>query len=356
MLTKHQNAHENAHGLLTKLLTLLLTSPILGAMMILYQKEEMKLTKLSSVLLSIALLFSLSVLPACTDGSSASNASATSDTSSSSGSSTSASTASSDMKVHFIDVGQADSILIQSNGHNMLIDGGTTDKGDTVVSYLKSQGVETLDYIIATHPHEDHIGGLDKVINAYNVKTIIAPKKETTTKTFKDFLSAVSNKGLSLTVPVTGTKYIIGDAYFIILSPNGDYGDDLNNYSVGIKLVNGSNSFIMCGDAEKESEADILKTGIDISADVLKCGHHGSDTSTSTAFLNAVNPKYAVISCGKDNDYGHPDASTLNKLAAKSVKLFRTDEQGTIVATSDGTNITWNTNSVADAAANPGKK
>lgn len=260
------------------------------------------------------------------------------------------------MKVHFIDVGQADSILIQSNGHNMLIDGGTTDKGDTVVSYLKSQGVETLDYIIATHPHEDHIGGLDKVINAYNVKTIIAPKKETTTKTFKDFLSAVSNKGLSLTVPVTGTKYIIGDAYFIILSPNGDYGDDLNNYSVGIKLVNGSNSFIMCGDAEKESEADILKTGIDISADVLKCGHHGSDTSTSTAFLNAVNPKYAVISCGKDNDYGHPDASTLNKLAAKSVKLFRTDEQGTIVATSDGTNITWNTNSVADAAANPGKK
>jgi len=310
------------------------------------------LKKLASVFLALIILFGSA---GCTSTSrSASSEKASSTATAATATASGADSTASEMKVHFIDVGQADSILIQSDGHNMLVDGGNDEDGATVVSYLESQGVESLDYIIATHPHEDHVGGLDDVINTFDVEIIIAPQKESTTQSFESFLDAVSHKGLSLTAPIVGTTYNIGDASFTILSPNGDYGDELNDWSVGIKLVNGSNSFVMCGDAEENSEKDILDNGIDISADVLKIGHHGSSTSTSQSFLDAVNPTYAVISCGAGNDYGHPTAETLNKLAAKDIKLFRTDEQGTIIATSDGTTITWNVDPVADTAANPG--
>ena len=260
----------------------------------------------------------------------------------------------SETKVHFIDVGQADSILIQSANENMLIDAGNNGDGSLVVNYLKQTGVSSLKYVIATHPHEDHIGGMDNVIKAFNIGTFIMPEKETTTKTFEDMLDALVSKNLSATAPEVGKTYQLGDASFTILSPNKDYGSDLNNWSVGIKLINGNTSFVMCGDAEAEAEADILKTGIALSADVLKLGHHGSSTSTSNAFLKAVSPKYTVISCGVGNTYGHPHAETLSKLAAANVKLFRTDECGTIVATSDGINITWNVAPIKDVTANPG--
>lgn len=247
------------------------------------------------------------------------------------------------LSVHFIDVGQGDSILIQSGDHDMLVDAGENDQGDTVVTYLHSQGIEKLDYVIGTHPHSDHIGGLDDVINNFSIDKVILPPVEHTTKTYEDVLDAISSQGLKVTKPVAGDTYKLGDASFQIIAPNGNYGDDLNNWSVGIKLTNGDNSFVMCGDAESQAEADICASGINLSADVLKLGHHGSKTSTSGAFLNKVNPEYAVISCGMGNSYGHPHKETLNKLHSKGVKILRTDEQGTVIATSDGTDITWST-------------
>ena len=205
------------------------------------------------------------------------------------------------LSVHFIDVGQGDSILIQSGDHDMLVDAGENDQGDTVVTYLHSQGIEKLDYVIGTHPHSDHIGGLDDVINNFSIDKVILPPVENTTKTYEDVLDAISSQGLKVTKPVAGDTYKLGYASFQIIAPNGNYGDDLNNWSVGIKLTNGDNSFVMCGDAESQAEADICASGINLSADVLKLGHHGSKTSTSGAFLNKVNPEYAVISCGMGN-------------------------------------------------------
>lgn len=249
----------------------------------------------------------------------------------------------SELKVHFIDVGQGDSILIQSGAHDMLVDAGENDKGDTVVTYLHSQGIDKLDYVIGTHPHSDHIGGLDDVIHNFTIDTLIMPAVEHTTKTYEDVLNAASGQGLKINKPEVGKTYQIGDASFQIIAPNGNYGDDLNNWSVGIKLTNGNNSFVMCGDAEGQAEAAMCTNSIDLSADILKLGHHGSNTSTSNAFLNKVNPKYAVISCGLGNSYGHPHQETMDKLIAKGVQIFRTDEQGTIIATSDGSKISWST-------------
>lgn len=265
------------------------------------------------------------------------------------------SAAASDLKVSFIDVGQADSILIQANDKFMLVDAGNNEDSTTIINYLKSQGVNKLDYVIGTHPHEDHVGSLDTVIKTFEIGTIIMPQKQANTKTFEDVLDSISAKGLSITKPVVGTKYELGSASFTILSPNkSNYGDELNNWSVGIKLVNGNNSFVMCGDAEEQAESDIVANGIDISADVLKVGHHGSATSTLQAFLNKVNPTYAVISCGKNNSYGHPTEQTLNKLNDKGIQIFRTDDQGTIIATSDGNEITWNAEPTTDLSGGTG--
>lgn len=255
---------------------------------------------------------------------------------------TSSSNTVSEMKVHFIDVGQGDCELIESDGHFMLIDAGENDKGELVSSYLKGIGVEKLDYVIGTHPHSDYIGGLDVVINNFDIETVIIPEKEHTTKTFEDLLTAIENKNLEITFPEVGDTYNIGNASFTIIAPNKEYGNELNDWSVGIKLINGENSFVFTGDAETESESDIVNNGIDISADVLKLGHHGSSTSSSIPFLEAVKPTYAIISCGKDNSYGHPHKETVTKLNDYNIQTFRTDEQGTIIATSDGTNITWN--------------
>lgn len=246
------------------------------------------------------------------------------------------------MTVSFIDVGQADCILVKSGKDFMLIDAGNNDDSAAVVSYLKNAGVSRLDYAIGTHPHEDHIGGLDAVINNFDIGTLIMPNVTNTTKTFEDVLDAAAAKNLSITLPEVGKTCALGSAEFTIIAPCAEYGTDYNDWSVGIKLVNGGDSFVMCGDAEAKAEADIAaRFGDFLDADVLKAGHHGSRTSTSDAFLAAVSPTYAVISCGVGNDYGHPHAETLAKLQSAGVKLFRTDLQGTIIATSSGSGITW---------------
>lgn len=251
--------------------------------------------------------------------------------------------ASEEMSVHFIDVGQGDSILVESGGHYLLVDAGENDQAATVTDYLSNQGVTRLDYVIGTHPHSDHIGGLDAVISEFEVGKVILPPVEHTTRTFEDVLDAVADKGLKLTKPVPGDSYTLGDASFTIIAPNGDYGDDLNNWSVGILLENGANRFVMCGDAEAKAEADIAGNGMDISADVLKVGHHGSRTSTSNEFLDRVNPSTAVIQCGAGNSYGHPHKETMTKLKERKIQVFRTDQDGTIIARSDGKNIRWET-------------
>ena len=252
------------------------------------------------------------------------------------------------MEVHFIDVGQGDAILVKADGHNLLIDAGGNDDEKAIVAYLKAQHIKKLDYVIATHPHEDHIGGLDKVIDSFAIQTFLMPEKENTTKTFEDVLDALIKKDMSVTAPETGKKYLLGKASFTIIAPNGTYGDTLNNWSIGIKLVNGKNSFILCGDAETEAEQGILAGKNDLKADVLKIDHHGSDSATNEEFLDAVDPKSAVISCGVDNKYGHPAKDTLQKIKDREIELFRTDKQGTVIAKSDGAKITWNCNPTDD--------
>lgn len=246
------------------------------------------------------------------------------------------------MQVHFIDVGQGDATLIACDGHYMLIDAGNNDKGTTVQSYLMSQGVEKLDYVIGTHPDADHIGGLDVVIYKFDCDTIIMPDVANDTRTYDDVVQAMKSKGYQTTYPVVGETYTLGGATFTIVAPNADYGNDMNDWSVGVLVQNGNNRFLFTGDAEEKAEEDILNNGIDISADVYAAAHHGSKTATSQAFLDKVSPTYVVISAGEGNKYGHPHAEVLNRLRAAGISVFRTDEQGTIVATSDGNDITWN--------------
>lgn len=245
------------------------------------------------------------------------------------------------MKVHYIDVGQGDSILIQVNDKNMLIDCGPRDGKDKLFSYLESQNITKLDYIVATHPHEDHIGNMADVIRKYDVGKFYAPKVEHTTKTFEKMIEALVKKNLKITTIKAGTNSIdLGENTKVsVVAPNKDTYDDLNNYSPIIKIEYGNNSFLFTGDAESKSEKEVLKKGYDVKADVLKLGHHGSSTSTSKEFFEAVNPSIGVISLASDNKYGHPHKETLNLLKDKKTRVYRTDVDGTIVLSSDGNKI-----------------
>jgi len=226
----------------------------------------------------------------------------------------------------------------------MLIDAGNNNKGTAVQNYLTKQGIKNLDYVIGTHPDSDHIGGLDVVIYKFTCSTVIMPGITSKTATYRDVVDTMANKGYKNTLPVVGTTYTLGDATFTIIAPNKSYSKDTNNSSIGIKLTHGDNTFLFTGDAEDKAEDDILSNGIDISADVYQVPLHGSNTASSQDFLDTVQPTYAVISCGEDNSYGHPSSDTLSRLREMGVQVFRTDEQGTIIATSDGKTITWNCN------------
>ena len=241
----------------------------------------------------------------------------------------------SNLIVDFIDVGQADSILIQNKDEVMLIDAGTNEAGKTVVDYLKNKGISQIDYLIGTHPHEDHIGGMDDVIEAFDIKQIYMPKMETTTKTFKDVLTAISNKNLKITQPNKGTQIELGEAKCEFMTEPIIDKDNINLSSLVIRLEFGNNSFLFMGDAEKENEETITwpKT------DVLKVGHHGSNTSSSQEFIEQVQPKYSVIMVEEDNSYNLPKQETIDKLEEAGSKIYRTNENGTIEITSDGNEI-----------------
>lgn len=247
------------------------------------------------------------------------------------------------IEIHFLDIGQGDATLIKQGTHAMLIDAGNNDKGTTVQSYLQNQGIETLDYVIGTHPDADHVGGLDVVLYKFPWDTVILPDLEKDTKTYQDVLKVIKDKGKSITFPVAGTTYSLGNAEFTIIAPvEGDYGDNWNDYSVGILLQFGENRFVFTGDAEEDAEQDMIAENVDLSADVLKAAHHGSDTANTMPFLEEVKPKSVVISCGEGNSYGHPRAGAMNNFRSIGASVYRTDEQGTIVAVSDGKEITWN--------------
>jgi Predicted hydrolase (metallo-beta-lactamase superfamily) len=243
------------------------------------------------------------------------------------------------LTVRFLDVGQGDSSLVLCEGHAMLIDGGIPEMGPTVEEALRANGVKRLDCIIATHPHSDHIGGLVDVIKDYNFGKIIMTDATTTTVEYKNLLAAISDKKKKITRAAVGAVYGLGGAKFVILGPVRQY-DDLNDTSIVIRLTYKKVSFLLTGDASEASEADMLAQKRTLAADVLKVGHHGSDTATTQAFLDAVHPRYAVISVGTGNSYGLPDTSVTQRLEKAGVKTFRTDLCGTVTFESDGESIT----------------
>lgn len=247
------------------------------------------------------------------------------------------------LKVHYIDVGQGDSILIEQGDMTMLIDAGEKNKGTVVTRYLDSLNIDDIDYLIGTHPHSDHIGGMATVINSISVKNAIIPNKEHDTKTYEAFIDALIDKNVNTIPAAPGETYSLGEAKFTVLGPVKSNYKDLNDWSVVIKLTYGNKSFMFTGDAEKLAESDIISKGYDLSADVLKIGHHGSTTSTSTAFLNKVSPTYAVISCAVENSYGHPHDETIDLLNSKNITLYGTYKNGTVIAICDGNTITFET-------------
>ena len=240
--------------------------------------------------------------------------------------------------VHFIDVGQGDASLILVDGHAVLIDGGENDKGDTVVNYLKNQGVEKLDLIVATHPHSDHIGGLIEVLK--RVMPRLPQTQRPTTKTYKDLLTQAAESQVKVVYSEPGQQLTYGDGRLTVLGPLEGY-DDLNDTSAVVLFRYGSQRFLFTGDMETKAEKDLLEEygAGEIGAQVLKLGHHGSSTSTSAAFLDRVDPEIAVACVGAGNSYGHPHQETVDLLANRGVRFLRTDLNGTIVFSTDGSDL-----------------
>ena len=251
-------------------------------------------------------------------------------------------------EIHFIDVGQADAALVLCDGEAMLIDGGNVADSSLIYSYLKSHEIEYLDYIICTHAHEDHVGGLVGALNYASVGAAYCPVTKYDSKAFSNFVKYLNEQDVLITVPDVGETFFVGSAGITVIGPV-QYSTEPNNTSIVLRIVYGETSFLFTGDAEREEEQDILNAGYTLESTVLKVGHHGSANSTTYPFLREIMPQYAVISVGANNSYGHPTEDALSRLRDADVTVYRTDMQGDIICTSDGKTVSFSVQRNADA-------
>ena len=242
-------------------------------------------------------------------------------------------------ELHVLDVGQGQGILIDSDGHYMLLDGGGRESSSFVVSYLREHGVETLEYAAVSHFDEDHMSGVIGALNVFPCDTLLLPAYQGEGDLFRSLSVAALSSGCEISRPSAGYSFELGDALIETVGPVRENYSLENDRSLGFRIKYGNCSFLICGDSEAESEWDMAHSEIDISSDLLLVSHHGSSTSSTDVFLDAVAPTYAIISCGSNNSYGHPATETMNRLKSRGITMFRTDEQGTVIAFSDGDDI-----------------
>ena len=258
------------------------------------------------------------------------------------------------LTVHFLDVDQGDSILLEIDGKSMLVDAGESDQGKVVTAYLQDQGISTLDYVVATHPHSDHIGGMNEILNNFQVEHFVDSGYPHTSKTYENMLTTIDQKNIPFQVAQAGQKIDFDPAVDIeILNPAKTYSEDLNENSVVLKVTYGTTSFLLMGDAGLETEERIMKAGYNVDSDILKVGHHASRSGSGASFISAVSPEVSVIEVGAGNDYGHPHAEILEKLQ-KASKVYRTDLDGTITVTTDGSTYTVTTEKTGTIASRNG--
>ena len=253
-------------------------------------------------------------------------------------------------EAHFIDVGQADATLLLCDDKTMLIDGGNPEDSNLIVSYLKKLDIKHLDYLICSHAHDDHVGGLSGALSVVTVGKVYAPKTENDIKSYQNFKKKVSEQNLKIETPTAGNTFNFGRSTVLFLGPVKEDSDNLNNTSIMMKITYGNTSFLFTGDAEHDEELSVIEQGYDLSADVLKVGHHGSSYSSTYLFLREIMPQYVIISVGKNNSYGHPSEQTLSRLNDADVQVYRTDTHGDIILSSDGNNITVKTEKKPDSS------